>query len=63
MDNLKVPPYNLEAEQSVLGSMLLSQDAVIVATEQLQPEDFYMESHRRILMLFQGFTKIENPST
>lgn len=48
MDNLKVPPYNLEAEQSVLGSMLLSQDAVIVATEQLQPEDFYMESHRRI---------------
>ena len=32
----------------MLGSMLLSQDAVIVATEQLQPEDFYMESHRRI---------------
>jgi len=48
MDNLKVPPYNLEAEQSVLGSMLLSKDAVIVATEQLQPEDFYKESHRRI---------------
>ena len=38
MDNLKVPPYNLEAEQSVLGSMLLSKDAVIVATEQLQPK-------------------------
>ncbi|HHY42615.1 MAG TPA: replicative DNA helicase [Thermoanaerobacterales bacterium] len=48
MDNLKVPPYNLEAEQSVLGSMLLSKDAVVVAADQLQPEDFYKESHRRI---------------
>lgn len=55
MDNLKVPPYNLEAEQSVLGSMLLSKDAVIVATEQLQPEDFYKESHRRI---FEVITKL-----
>ncbi|HHW01398.1 MAG TPA: replicative DNA helicase [Thermoanaerobacterales bacterium] len=48
MDNLKVPPYNLEAEQSVLGSMLLSKDAIFVAVERLKGEDFYKESHRRI---------------
>ncbi|WP_213973911.1 replicative DNA helicase [Tepidanaerobacter acetatoxydans] len=48
MDNLKIPPYNLEAEQSVLGSMLLSKDAITVAAEQLQVQDFYKESHKKI---------------
>ncbi|AYO32096.1 MAG: replicative helicase [Thermoanaerobacteraceae bacterium] len=48
MDNLKVPPYSLEAEQSVLGSMLLSKDAIFVAAERLKSEDFYKESHRKI---------------
>jgi replicative DNA helicase len=48
MDNLKIPPYNLEAEQSVLGSMLLSKDAITVAAEQLQAQDFYKESHKKI---------------
>lgn len=48
MDNLKIPPYNLEAEQSVLGSMLLSKDAIFVAEERLKPDDFYKDSHRRI---------------
>ena len=38
MDNLKVTPYNLEAEQSVLGSMLLSNEAIIVAMDKLKPE-------------------------
>ncbi|AEE92711.1 replicative DNA helicase [Tepidanaerobacter acetatoxydans Re1] len=48
MDNLKIPPYNLEAEQSVLGSMLLSKDAITVAAEQLRVQDFYKESHKKI---------------
>ncbi len=42
-DNL--PPHSLEAEQSVLGSMLLSHDAVAEVSELLSPEDFYKESH------------------
>ncbi|NPV60423.1 MAG: replicative DNA helicase [Actinobacteria bacterium] len=42
-DNL--PPHSLEAEQSVLGSMLLSHDAVAEVSEVLNPEDFYKESH------------------
>jgi len=44
----KVPPQNIEAEQSVLGSMLLDRDAVIKASEILQPEDFYRQAHQAI---------------
>ncbi|WP_222927174.1 replicative DNA helicase [Thermosediminibacter litoriperuensis] len=44
----KVPPHNMEAEQSVLGSMLLSREAIYVALERLKSEDFYIEAHRRI---------------
>ena len=42
----RVPPHNLEAEESVLGSMLLSHPAVATVLELLEPEDFYKESHR-----------------
>ncbi len=49
-DNLrKIPPQNLEAESSVLGGILLENDAINVVLETLRPEDFYRESHRRIL--------------
>jgi replicative DNA helicase len=44
----RVPPHNLEAEESVLGSMILSHAAVADAQETLQREDFYKESHRKI---------------
>ena len=44
----KVPPQNLEAEQSVLGSMLLDKEAIIRAQELLRPEDFYQDVHRVI---------------
>lgn len=37
----RIPPHNLEAERAVLGSCLLSQDALIVAVEGLSPADFY----------------------
>ena len=44
----RVPPHNIEAEESVLGSMILSHSAVGVAHDMLQPEDFYKDSHRKI---------------
>ena len=48
-DNLrKVPPQNLEAESSVLGGILLENDAINVVLEVLRPDDFYRESHRKI---------------
>lgn len=44
----RIPPQNVEAEQAVLGAMLLSHDAVIVAIEKLQSQDFYRDVHRII---------------
>jgi len=44
----KVPPHSVEAEQSVLGSMLLSKEAIYVALERLKRDDFYLEAHRAI---------------
>lgn len=47
----RVPPQNVEAEQAVLGAMLLSHDAVILAMERLQSHDFYRDVHR---VIFEG---------
>ncbi|HEX5780819.1 MAG TPA: DnaB-like helicase N-terminal domain-containing protein, partial [Solirubrobacteraceae bacterium] len=44
------PPQNLEAEQSVLGAVLLSDTALpaLIIDERLHPDDFYREGHARI---------------
>jgi replicative DNA helicase len=44
----KLPPQNVEAEQSVLGAVLLDNHALNRAMELLTSEDFYREAHRRI---------------
>ncbi|MBI3952511.1 MAG: replicative DNA helicase [Candidatus Doudnabacteria bacterium] len=44
----RVPPQNLEAEQSVLGSLLLDKDAVIKIADIVYPDDFYDEKHKII---------------
>lgn len=44
----RVPPQNLEAEQSVLGSMLLDKEAIDEVTDVLTSQDFYRDSHRYI---------------
>jgi len=44
----RVPPHNLEAEESLLGAMLLSRDAIATAIEQCSPADFYKPSHAQI---------------
>ncbi len=42
------PPHNLEAEQSVIGAMLIEQHAIDTATAALTVKDFYHEAHRII---------------
>ena len=44
----RVPPSGLEAEESLIGAMLLSSEAVSVAYETVQPEDFYRPLHGQI---------------
>ena len=45
---VKIPPQNLDAEKSVLGSMMIDAEAIGVAVEILDPSWFYEESHRHI---------------
>ena len=44
----RLPPQNIEAEQSVLGSMLIDKDALFEVAETLSAEDFYREVHQKI---------------
>ena len=44
----RVPPHNIEAEESVLGSMLLSKDAIAEVLELLREDDFYRPAHRTV---------------
>jgi replicative DNA helicase len=44
----KVPPHNDEAEQAVLGAMLLDEDAITTVVQYLQTEDFYSNANRRV---------------
>ncbi|WP_106769612.1 replicative DNA helicase [Paenibacillus faecalis] len=44
----RIPPQNLEAEQAVLGAVLLQSEALITAMERVQTEDFYDKTHQMI---------------
>ncbi len=44
----KVPPQNIEAEQSILGGILLENSAINSALEIISKNDFYSEAHRKI---------------
>ncbi len=46
--SVRVPPHSQEAEESVLGAMLLDKDAVIAVAEFLLPEDFYDDRLKEI---------------
>ena len=50
----RVPPHNLDAEASVLGSMLLSKNAIAEVTELVGPEDFYRGAHRTLFESIRG---------
>lgn len=47
-NQIRVPPHSQEAEESVLGAMLLDKDAVIAVAEFLSPEDFYDERLKEV---------------
>src|SRR5487761_754430 len=53
----RIPPHNLEAEESLIGAMLLSRDAISAAIERCGDADFYKPSHAQI---FSAITSIYN---
>ncbi len=49
-DTYKVPPQNIEAEQSVLGAILIENSALYSAIENITANDFYKDAHRKIFL-------------
>lgn len=47
-DTLRMPPQNLDAEQSVLGGVLIDPSALVRIADTVRASDFYREGHRRI---------------
>ncbi|MBN2569536.1 MAG: replicative DNA helicase [Deltaproteobacteria bacterium] len=58
----KVPPQNLEAEQSILGGILLDNSAVNNVIEILDADDFYSEAHRKIFKAIVELSEKSEPS-
>ncbi|MFQ5966075.1 MAG: replicative DNA helicase [Acidimicrobiia bacterium] len=53
----RVPPHNLEAEESVLGAVMLSSDAANVVMDRLESDDFYVPAHQAI---FEAIVQLYN---
>jgi replicative DNA helicase len=46
--NAKIPPHSLEAEESLLGSLLIDKDAIIRVADSVMPQDFYKDANKEI---------------
>jgi len=57
----RVPPHSIDAEESVLGSILLSSDAANVALEKLHVDDFYKPAHQRIFEVIRQLFDANEP--
>jgi replicative DNA helicase len=57
----RLPPQNIEAEQSVLGSLLIDPDAMIKVGSFLTPDDFYREAHQIIYRAMIGLHEKRQP--
>src|SRR6266404_1867855 len=57
-------PNNLDAERSVLGAVILDNNALNAAIENLKPEDFFLDQHRRVftqmIALGDGMPRVSN---
>ena len=56
----RIPPQNLDAEQSVLGAILLDPDSIVSVMEFLVPEDFYRINHQ---VIFKAMVELNNDSS
>jgi len=60
MENLKLPPQDIEAERSVLGALMLDKEAIIKVADLINPSDFYQPAHAKIFdAIFKLFEKGE----
>ena len=57
----RLPPQSIEAEQSVLGSILIDRDAVIEVAEFLKADDFYRQAHGKVYAVILGLFERREP--
>jgi len=60
--SLKLPPFDKEAEQSVLGGCLLSTDAARRSASIIEPDDFYFDEHRIIFKAVTDLLREDKPT-
>ncbi|CAQ86001.1 MULTISPECIES: replicative DNA helicase [Photorhabdus] len=61
MEGLKLPPHSLEAEQSVLGGLMLDNERWDNVSERVTSNDFFSRPHRRIFSEMQRLLEMGNP--
>ena len=62
MEKLKLPPHSIEAEQSVLGGLMLDNSAWESVADQLTEEDFYRRDHRLIFRAINDLCSRNEPA-
>jgi replicative DNA helicase len=58
----KLPPQHIEAEQSVLGGILIENEAINRVTEILDVDDFYRDAHRKIYNALHNLSERDEPA-
>lgn len=61
MKNTNTMPYNLEAEQSILGCILIDNELAAEVLSALNEDDFYTESHKYIIAAFKSVYNARQP--
>jgi len=61
LDQIKLPPHSVEAEQSVLGGLLLEASALDKITDLVTPDDFYRQEHRLIYRQIVRLSEMAKP--
>jgi replicative DNA helicase len=59
--SFKLPPQNIEAEQSILGGILIENDAINTVVEFLEASDFYREAHQKIFQSMIALSEKNEP--
>ncbi|OQB93784.1 MAG: Replicative DNA helicase [Parcubacteria group bacterium ADurb.Bin115] len=57
----KIPPHSLEAEESLLGCLLIDKDAIIKVADMILPQDFYRQANQKIYEAIQELYNSQEP--
>lgn len=57
----RIPPQNIEAEQAILGAMILDKEAIATVSEFIKGEDFYRNDHKEIFEAIIDVYELDNP--